>query len=372
VAGALSGPGVGLPLGQNLYPANLTGGELVGPGNEIGLAPGQALPIPRGRYIVTLAGVAVLQEYDPTTTTWRFHSSSRPSPVVVDSDGFNLRVANLTGCPVAAIVTNAGTNYVQGSTTVTPATGNSTWQAVVGGRIATTLSISNAGGTYGMAPLIFFPPPPAPGVQARAIAVLSSGTIGSITVLDQGAGYATAPVPQIYPNPADPNAASGAITVNAAAVSFLVGPSTLSAILCTNSGVAGTTVPSLTIAGAGTSGAATIVQMFTLTGATIGSGGAGFSANAELSTLGGIPSATPANTNPAIEMTGYIPRKASMLLTSVGGTLGTVGTIFDGGLFAGTPTPLITTQTGAGGSTAATVTLALGTGNASVTFQKVD
>jgi hypothetical protein len=369
MAGPLAGAGQTL-INQGLYPANLTNGELYPSGNEVSLAPGQQLPIPRGRYWVQLGGYMVLQFYDPVTTTWRSLSSSRVSPVLVDSDGFNFRVANLTGCAVAALVTNGGSAYVQGSTTITPSAGNSQWIPVVGGRVSTTISITAAGAGYTVPPLVFFPPPPSPGVQASAVAVISSGTVSSITVLNQGAGYATAPVPAILPNPTDPALASGAITSQATATTTLVGAGTLSAVLCANPGSSFSTVPSLTIAGAGTLAAATIVPMWTITSTSITSGGAAYTTNTALTTIGGVPSATPAYTNPETELTGYIPRPAQIgIAAATGGTITTIGTIYDGGLFVGTPTALVT---GAAPTTPATIALTLGSVNATAIMQKAD
>lgn len=368
MAGYLAGPGQGLPFPTALYPQNLIpNGELSPSGNALTLAPGQQLPVPRGRFWIELGGYAVLQFYDPVTQTWRALSSARVSPVFVDSDGFNFRVANMTGCAVAAIVTNGGSNYVAGSTTVTPSAGNSQWVPVIGGRINTTVSITASGAGYTVPPLVFFPPPPAPGVAATGIAVIANGTVSSITVVNQGAGYQTAPVPVIVPNPADPALASGAITSQATATTALVGSGTVSAVLCANSGSSFSSVPSLTIAGAGSSAAATIVPMWTLTGTSITSGGAGYTTGGAVTTVGGIPSATPAYTNPAVELTGYIPRPAQTTIGGVtGGTITTVGSIIDGGLFTGTP---VAFTVGGAPSTPATIGFTLGSTNATVVMQ---
>ena len=367
MAGPLGGPS-NLPVGQYLYPVSLTNGELVGAGNVMSLSGGQVLALPRGRFYVFLDGYALLQYYDPTSTTWRTFASSRPSPTLVDSDGFNIRVANMTGCAIAAIVTTAGSAYVQGSTTATPSAGNSQWQPVIGGLLNRTISVSAAGAGYGIAPLVFIPPPPAPGVQASAVAVISSGTVSSITVVNQGAGYTTAPSVTILPCPLDPNYLSGSITSNATAVATLTGAGTLAAMLCTNPGAPFTTVPSLTIAGAGTSAAATIVPMWTATATSVTSGGAGYSTTGYVTSVGGLPSATPAYTNPTIELTGYIPRPAVVPITTIsGGTIATLGTIIDGGLFAGTPTVIAP-----GGSTSATIAFTLGSTTATVLIQKAD
>lgn len=366
MAGWLSGAGVPLPI-PTLYPSSLVNGTLDPQGTAFTLAPGQIFYVPRGIWMIDIGGYAVLQMLDPVTTVWRMISSSRSSPQTVSSDGTNIRVANLTGCAVGAVVTNGGSSYVAGSTTVTPSAGNSTWIPVVGGRISTTVSISAAGAGYTIPPKVLIPPPPAPGVQATAIAVLSSGTVSSITVINQGAGYQSAPVPQIVPDELDPAYLAGSITSNATAVTTLVGSGTLSAVMCSNPGSSFSTVPSLTIAGAGTSAAATITPMWTLTGTSITSGGAGFSTTGFITSIGGVPSATPAFTNPAIELTGYIPRPAQVGIAAAGGgTISTVGTIYDGGLFTGTPTLVAV-----GGSTMATIAATLGSTNATVLLAQV-
>lgn len=368
MAGPISGPGIGLSLPQSLYPANLYNGVLQPPGNHITLAPGQGLPIPRGNYWVDIGAYAVMQYLDPVTTAWRSFTSSRPGPqLVTGSDGFNFRAFNPTGTAAGSIVTNGGSGYAQGSTTVTPSAGNSTWQPVVGGRLNTTISITAAGGGYTIPPIVMIPPPPPPGYGATAIAVLSSGTVSSITVVNQGAGYGTtAPAIAIYPNPTDPAFLSGGITSNATATATVVGAGQLSAVICTNPGSSFATVPSLTIAGAGTSAAATIVPIFTLASASITSGGVAYTTAAAITTVGGVPSATPAYTNPAYELTGYIPRQAQIGIAAAGGgTITTIGTIIDGGMFAGTPTAVVF---GGAPTTPATIALVVGSTNATVTL----
>jgi len=127
-------------------------------------------------------------------------------------------------------------------------------------------------------------------------------------------------------------------------------------------------VPSLTIAGAGASAAATIVPMWTTSATSITSGGAGYTTGAMVTTVGGVPSAAAATTNPATELTGYIPRPAQIGISAAGGgTITTIGTIYDGGLFVGTPTAFVV---GGAPTTAATIALTMGTANATVMIQQ--
>ena len=116
----ISGPGVGLQLPAYLYPTELYNAPYDFSNNYMTLAPGDAIPVPAGRYWIELGAVAVLQYPDPVTGIWRGFESGRAGGQSVDSNGFNLRVANLTGCPVAAVVQAGGTGYSQATATVTP------------------------------------------------------------------------------------------------------------------------------------------------------------------------------------------------------------------------------------------------------------
>ena len=132
----LSGPGLGLQLPQYLYPTELNAAPYDAPTNKIALAPGDALPIPSGVWYITLGFYNVLQYLDPVTGVWAMGSSASygRSMIYVKSDGFNVRVANLTGCPTGAVITNQGGSYVQATTSVAvTGGGGSLWQPIVGG-----------------------------------------------------------------------------------------------------------------------------------------------------------------------------------------------------------------------------------------------
>ena len=119
--GNLSGPGVGLPIPQNLYPSQLQNAPADPSSNRLGLAPGEVFVLPAGDWIVGLGMYNVLQFLDPVSNTWVFASGSalNRGAILVSADGFTVRVANLTGCVVSASVANAGTGYVQATTTIT-------------------------------------------------------------------------------------------------------------------------------------------------------------------------------------------------------------------------------------------------------------
>lgn len=369
MANRISGPGVGLPIPQQLYPANLSNGETTTSTNEVSLAPGQALPIAAGEWLVALGKYLSLQFLDPVTGMWRDLRSgvSANTPAYVRSDGFNLRISNMTGCVVGATVTNGGNgSYVQATTTVTPSAGNSTWQPIVGGAINSTITITAPGSNFGIPPLVFIDSPPNPGIQATAIAVLTNNSVSSITVLRQGAGYPVAPNVTILPNPADPNLSSG--ITNATATCSLTGTGSITAVLLLNPGASVATSMSLTVAGGGASAAVTPFFLESITAASITSGGGGYAAGTELSsTNGGYNGSAPAflGGSPA----GFVPRKAQIQLGLTGTSITSISTIVDGGLFIETPNALAVTNGVV--TTAANIALTLGGQNDTAIIQQL-
>jgi hypothetical protein len=377
MAQPLGGPGLPLPIPTNLYPSELFNAPYDFGQNYETLAAGQSLVIPAGTWFVNVGVVSLLQYLDPITGIWRELPSARNGMTYVKSDGFNVRVANLTGCPVAAIVTGGGSAYVQGTTTVTASAGNSVWQPIVGGQ-ASVVSVTAAGAGYGMAPLLFISPPPAAqaqnapnpaeasgplggigGVQAFGYCTISAGTVSGVTLTNVGAGYPSAPTAMILPNPFDPNINTG---ITPASVTLgLTGAGAITAVLCVNPGVAQTsaTAPTLTAAGAGTGATISAVMMQCVTGGSVAAGGFAFGTAAVLRTYGGQPTVTPAYTNPAIEQNSYRPRDAEVGLTTTAGSITAVGSIYDPGLFLGIPFPVLSTM-GSPSSTAPNVVLAMG------------
>src|SRR5215469_6604407 len=200
----LSGPGLSLPL-EYIYPQSLFNAPFTQRGNTISIPAGGAWVIPAtgpSGWWIDGGSYCVLQYLDPVTGIWRGLSSVRRGSMRIQSDGFNYRIANLTGCAVAAIVTNGGSGYVQASTTVVASAGGSLWQPIVGGTC--TVTVITAGTGYTVPPFVVIDPPGQQGVQATAYASIgTNGTVSAITVDNMGAGYLTAPNVQIVPNPND-------------------------------------------------------------------------------------------------------------------------------------------------------------------------
>ncbi len=353
----ISGAGVGLQIPQYAFPTEINPGNVpLDLASAIqGLSPGDSFAVPAGSWLINPGPVSLLQWLDPVTGVWRGMSSALVKTVPVISDGFNYRVANLTGCPVSAVVTTGGSLYTQANTTVTSSSGGSTWRAVVGGMVSIS-TISATGSGYGIPPMVFISAPPVGGVQASGYATIQSGTLAAVTLTNVGGGYATAPTVVIVTSPYDPNFIAGSAIVQAAATAVLVGAGSIAAILCTNNGASIAAAPTLTITSAtGGSGAATALRMSTLTAATVASAGT-WTGGAYLTTIGGNGAQTAQFANPSVDGSGFIPRPAQALLSGASSSLTSISTLYDGGLFLSAPTVVVTSVGGAAFGTSATIT----------------
>lgn len=411
MAGPLSGPGVGLQFAQNLYPSELYNAPYDYPTNCISLAAGDAVPIPRGDWLVSLGSYCVLQYLDPVNGCWEVIATAAWDSGLqyVQSDGFNYRIANMTGCPVGGIINNYGAGgYVQASTTISvTGGGGSTWAPIVGGQLTmttATIVTANAGAGHGVAPIAILPAPPGPttnangvgGVQASGFCTIASGTVSGFTFTNPGAGYpATTYTVVTQPNPTDPNINTG--ITNATLTFSTTGSGSLTAILCTNPGAPLATPNNitLTVAGAGTQATVSAIMCQTVVAtsvvgtSTLTNG----SVAALLTTIGGYPQSA----GPATPITGTVvngpqyliagavsiggaggyglwarprPLQSQLAIGGVGTVAAQAGIIYDGGLFFGVPQPAfvagggqINTQTAAGGSITGSSTIVLTMGS---------
>lgn len=372
-AAPLSGPGLGLPIPQNLYPSELSNTPYDTPTNSLALAPGEAITLPRGNFIIDPGFYALVQYLDPVNGVWSRGRGGgyQRGQMFVQSDGFNVRVANLTGCPVGAVITAAGSGYVQGTTTVVPTPGNSTWQPIIGGQLANVNSptLATAGAGYGIAPLVFIPSPPPPtnnpngagGAPASGYCVIASGTVSAFSFTSLGSGYPSPPTPVVLPSPFDPNINLG---ITQATLSFsLTGSGSLTGLLCTNNGApltpaAGGLGFTLTVAGAGTGATVSAIILQTITKASVTGSGAGYGATGlALLTTGGVPPQGSIVNADSLFLS-WIPRQPNISLPSV--TAGGTGTIYDGGLFTALPTAFVVGGLGGGTGTLPTIALTMG------------
>jgi hypothetical protein len=367
----ITAPGVGLPIPQFQYPSQVYGASVDVPVNQIGLAGGDALAIPDGSndYLIDPGAYSVVQYLDPVMGIWRGYNTGRGPIVHIPSDGLTRRIANLTGCAVAASVANGGTSYSQATCSLTASAGGSTWQPIVGGSLSVS-TINNPGANYTMPPIVLIPGPPplsangVGGIPANAYAVLTGTTVSAVSLVNLGAGYQSAPTAVLVPNPSDPNL--GSIT-NATITLILVAAnqSKITGALCTNNGAPLATISSfsLTAAGGAGSGATITPQVLqTVVSASVVAGGAGWgtaTAPAKVLSVGGISTAGEAIANPVGSLTGLRVRDVNALGTcNAGGTI-TAVTISDGGLFLNVPSAAVSSG-GTLPTTLASITFATG------------
>lgn len=374
----INGPGIGLPLAQNLYPSDLNNAPYDSPTNHITLGAGDTLPIPAGHWMVNPGQYSVIQFLDPVTGTWNMgpNAAWTGGHQFVISDGFNVRVANLLGCPVSAVVAAPGSGYVQASTTITATPSGSTWLPIIGGQLTST--IISAGAGYGVAPEMLIPaPPPAAnnangvgGIPASGFCTISSGTLNlssGFSFTNPGAGYTSPFTLVALPSPTDPNINTG-ITL-ATIVFSLTGTGSLTGALCTNPGapISNPNQITLSIAGAGTGASLSANVLQTVTAASVAGAGTGYGTVAALlTTVGGVPAAGSIMSPYSLGLA-WRPRPAQvgLAVTGAGGTIAAqLGSIYDGGLFLTSTAPSFVIASDALSTTgtvvAATINLTMG------------
>jgi len=314
--------------------------------NVINLQSGQVQLIsPAGWYMVNTGLYTTVQQYDPITGIWRNVGNGDHQGGVryIYSDGVNYRLANQTGAVVGALLTAAGSGYTS-APTVSAGTTGSIWKAVVGGAVSTTVTVTNGGSNYTYPPIVQFAAPPAGGVQATGYATLSGSAVSSVTVTNQGAGYASAPT-IVFIN--DPREGVNGVTqgYNAAATCVLTGAGTVTALLCLDHGQGGqTSVPSISFAGGGGSGAtATAIMNWSITAYAAGTAGAGLSGSiAQITAEDAFPTTAAAYTNTYIQSGLVKTRNANIKAPiSSGGITATGAVIYDGGVYTSSPTPVV-------------------------------
>src|SRR5215471_2498197 len=112
--------------------------------NQIELKASEVYLVPPGAWMITTGLYTALQQLDPVTGIWRSIGDDTRACRYVNSDGANTRVANQTGCVVGALITNAGSGYTSAPTCVANA-GSAVFSCIVGGAVATSVTVTNGG-----------------------------------------------------------------------------------------------------------------------------------------------------------------------------------------------------------------------------------
>ena len=328
------GVGVGLPYNQ------------IGP-NAITLQPGGVFYVPSGTVNLGLTDTFSVQYLDPIMLIWRPIGNNGHQLVQLDSDGNNFRVANQTGCAIGAVITNAGSGYTS-APVVTASAGSSTWTALVGGAVNTTVTVSAGGSNYVYPPAVLFQPPPQGGIQATGYCTLSAGAVSTVTITNQGAGYLVAPAITLLNDPRDTTGNS------ATATATLTGSQTVTGLLCTNHGTALTTTPTLTFTGGGGSSAAATVLMDQSIASVAYTAGSGYTdGSKQVTTTGtGLLNLTPIYTNPATQQ-GLLRPSPAFIIPGGSTTFSATGSLIinPGHFYSNTGVTAVIT--GAGGTGAA-------------------
>lgn len=305
------------------------------------LASGQVWPVPSGRWALKPGPYTSFQEYDPLCGIYR-QIGAGPTDAMVESsfsDGANYRLANQTGSPVAAVVTTAGSGYSSATPpTFTASAGGSVWRAVVGGAVATSVTVSAGGTGYVYPPIVLVQAPPPGGIPAGAHCALTNGAVSSVTIDNQGAGYVTPPIITFQNDPREGQ--NGVATGSgAAAVTTLTGAGTVTALLCLDHGQGSqSAVPTLTVSSG--SAAATAVMCWSISAYTVSSttAGSGYTASVIISGFD-TPPGSSVLTNPAIQTQLVKTRNAFIVAAlSTGAITATGQVVKDGGVYTAAPT----------------------------------
>jgi hypothetical protein len=292
---------------------------------------------------------------------WRGISTTWDTNKPVESDGGNFRLANLTGTPVSAMITNAGSGYTNGigttatGLTVTASTGSSVWVPVVGGAVSTTAVSAAAGSNYTYAPIVVVTPPPAGGLPATATCTISSGGVNAVTITNQGAGYSTAPTLTFVNDIRDTTGSGASWTTT------LTGSGSLTALYPSNNGTAITSVPTFTFSPA-SSTAATAIMNFAVTAYAVTTAGTTYAAPVVVSSASNLVTGTAIYTNPLYEK-GIIQPRPCRINAALGTTTVTAtGQVVEdnGAGIQTTPSPIIQTQVYPAAANSATLTLTVG------------
>lgn len=338
--------------------------------NLITLQAGEVFVLPSNEYMVAPGPYTSLQFFDPIGQRWvTIDAANTLKPYVVDSDGTNFRLANLTGCPVGANVTAGGngTSLTNGigtaatGLTVTVSTGNSTWVPVVGGAVNPTVTVSAGGSNYQYPPNLQFSPPPTGGVQASGYALIASNTVSSVVVVNQGAGYTSAPSITAINDARDTQGSGASFTVNPT----LIGNTQVTALYPSNPGTALTAVPTLTFAPTSAI-TATVLMNFTVTGLSGVGGGGAFAGSPIIIGLAAptVPNSgriTAGIAGPIMDVGLTQQRPAFLIDTLNGAALTTTAAIVDAGFgFQAVPTANVLGGAGSTGTTIGSATFTVG------------
>src|SRR5882672_9059454 len=139
-------------------------------GGIIALGSGGVWYPPPGEWLIATVPNAAVEWWDPIANAWRNSFSNSNTGDYFGTDGYNLRIHNLTGAILSAPITAAGSGGVNGigfaatgaaiAFSAPPAGGVlATGYVIVGGSVAAP-TITQAGSGFAMPPLVVIDAPP--------------------------------------------------------------------------------------------------------------------------------------------------------------------------------------------------------------------
>ena len=266
--------------------------------------------------IVTNANVSSFYSTNLNLTDYliAFEEDGRGEYVSITSTG----AGNVSGnIAVAGTFSNSGVTYAQYKNQYAiigdPNNGLFAWDGTTNNPIGSvgTIGITNPGAGYTEAPNVVIAAAPSGGVNATAVATVTTGAggVASITVGTVGSGYTSLPTITV----AAPTIAGG---ITAQAVATISG-GTVVAITVTNPGSGYLTAPGVTITGGGGSSAAATSTLTTgqVNSITLTNAGAGYTSPPNVTITGG---GATTNANAVSSLITFATGTVSILVTSGG------------------------------------------------------
>lgn len=332
-------PAFGADSPNNLTASNNTSQFAQIQTNRYSLSAGLTQQLNAGQFLVQTGLYSQLQCLDPILNKFVPVGNAPGTLAMVFSDGTNYRLANTTGCPVSASITNQGSGYTNGifvsgvnsvdgtaGITAVPSAGGSTWTIIVGGDVNATPTVVSGGTGYLYPPQAIISAPPQGGLPATGHCTISAG-VATLVIDNQGAGYTNAPIVTIINDPRDTAGAGASFTL------ALTDSGKVTAVYPNNHGTPVTAVPTLTFSGGGgASAAATPIMNFSVTAYAVTTAGTTYTGNPEVRSGVNLIAAQAAPVNPAYT-TGFTfvrPARISAAL-STGGITATGQVVEDGG-----------------------------------------
>ena len=325
--------------------------------------------------IVTNANVSSFYSTNLNLTDYliAFEADGRAEYVSITSAGLGNTTGNIA---VSGTFSNSGVTYAQYKNQYAiigdPNNGLFAWDGTYLNAIGSvgSIGITNAGAGYTEAPNVVIGAPPTGGVQATAVATVTTGAggVASVNVTSGGTGYTALPgVTFSSPTTVGGITAQGVATISGGLVV---------AVTITNPGSGYLTAPSVTFS-SGSAAATAVLSTGQVNTITLTNAGAGYTSPPSVTITGG---GATTNATAISSLITFSTGTVSVLVTSGGAGYGSVPTVTIGDgsgwstratgtaiLSGGSVTQVIMTNSGAGYTSSSNVTIAFSGGSPTTT-----